>query len=285
MEDSIQFSIHKKPSKYGFWRQILAGLVSALLIIGFIFVIGYIIFSFQFTYFPVKGISMQPFINPNITVEDMNHGGDGIEDGVYVKRHADINYNDVVVIQKPNEDYTIIKRVIALEGDKISIQKRPVKDGQNEYRVIIKRKGASETAQPEVLQESYVKSYEEWSLQSSISWETNPEMGIVQYEGLFFNHYLNGGKPSEEKHVVAENGMLFYELGNHEVFYLGDNRSVSLDARVNGPCKTSDVIGVVKIIIRDIRAPERSGMLWWYKFTSVMDYIFGEIGDYFAWNY
>lgn len=31
-----------------------------------------------------------------------------------------------------------------------------------------------------------------------------------------------------------------------EIFYLGDNRQNSLDARINGPCKTSTVIGVVE---------------------------------------
>lgn len=36
-----------------------------------------------------------------------------------------------------------------------------------------------------------------------------------------------------------------YTLSYDEIFYLGDNRVNSTDARVNGPCKNSDVMGVV----------------------------------------
>lgn len=36
-----------------------------------------------------------------------------------------------------------------------------------------------------------------------------------------------------------------WELSDDEIFYLGDNRLNSADARVNGACKKSDVIGVV----------------------------------------
>ena len=36
-----------------------------------------------------------------------------------------------------------------------------------------------------------------------------------------------------------------WKLNEDEIFYLGDNRTNSADARVNGPCKQSDVVGVV----------------------------------------
>ena len=35
-------------------------------------------------------------------------------------------------------------------------------------------------------------------------------------------------------------------LEEDEIFYLGDNREVSADARINGPCKKENVIGIVE---------------------------------------
>jgi signal peptidase I len=35
-------------------------------------------------------------------------------------------------------------------------------------------------------------------------------------------------------------------LKEDEIFYLGDNRTVSEDARMHGPCKVDDVVGVVE---------------------------------------
>lgn len=40
-------------------------------------------------------------------------------------------------------------------------------------------------------------------------------------------------------------GYFKWELQADEIFYLGDNRINSSDARINGPCKNSDVISVV----------------------------------------
>ncbi len=37
-----------------------------------------------------------------------------------------------------------------------------------------------------------------------------------------------------------------YTLQEGEVFYLGDNREISLDSRINGVCKIADVVGVVE---------------------------------------
>ncbi len=37
-----------------------------------------------------------------------------------------------------------------------------------------------------------------------------------------------------------------YTLKDDEIFYLGDNRKLSFDARANGPCKVYDVVGVVE---------------------------------------
>ncbi|MDY6367275.1 MAG: signal peptidase I [Clostridia bacterium] len=66
--------------------------------------------------------------------------------------------------------------------------------------------------------------------------------------------YLNGEKLNESYLDEGQRTYVYeasfpvnrtYVLAEDEIFYLGDNRVNSSDARVNGPCKKSDVIGVV----------------------------------------
>lgn len=66
--------------------------------------------------------------------------------------------------------------------------------------------------------------------------------------------YRNGEKLEEDylddfqsTHPIGgEHGYQKWVLKEDEIFYLGDNRLNSTDSRVSGPCKTSDVIGVVE---------------------------------------
>ncbi len=53
--------------------------------------------------------------------------------------------------------------------------------------------------------------------------------------------YLASGVITEDR----DNGTKWV-LAEDEVFYLGDNRAVSDDSRTHGPCKQSDVVGVVE---------------------------------------
>ncbi len=71
--------------------------------------------------------------------------------------------------------------------------------------------------------------------------------------------YVNGQKKSEpyienkaitflrdDDGKVDKDKTLQYTLKEDEIYFLGDNRSVSNDARTTGPCKESDVVGVVE---------------------------------------
>lgn len=66
--------------------------------------------------------------------------------------------------------------------------------------------------------------------------------------------YLNGEKLEEDylddfqttKLNLGEYGYEKWVLQDNEIFYLGDNRLNSTDSRIAGPCKTSDVVGVVE---------------------------------------
>lgn len=66
--------------------------------------------------------------------------------------------------------------------------------------------------------------------------------------------YRNGEKLEEDYlddfqitfPLTGEHGYQKWTLKEDEIFYLGDNRINSTDSRVSGPCKTSDVVGVVE---------------------------------------
>lgn len=102
--------------------------------------------------------------------------------------YGKLKTGDVVIIEKPGEDYLIIKRVIAV--DKCTVE---IIDG-NVY------------VDGEKLIEPYV-------------------------DGAYTRPYY----PQKTK----------WELKDGEVFYLGDNRSVSADSRQNGPCDKSMIMGKV----------------------------------------
>ncbi len=65
------------------------------------------------------------------------------------------------------------------------------------------------------------------------------------------NLYVNGVQKDEPYLVRSgitepKNGVSRWVLKEDEIFFLGDNRLNSQDAREHGPCKKSDVVGVVE---------------------------------------
>ena len=94
----------------------------------FLVYVGIVFFAFSKYYegVAVKGRSMIPTYNKN-----------GGEDTVYVHK-SDYTYGDIVLID--TEDKTIIKRIIAMSGDKVE-----VKLFDNNYTVFVNGEALSET--------------------------------------------------------------------------------------------------------------------------------------------
>ena len=232
------------------------------------------IFYVIYKYYPVRGTSMQPTINPDIT-------STVVQDGVFAQYNSSIDYDDIIIIQLPNATNTIIKRVIAKEGDKVCIRRYP--EYNNEYRVSVIRNGTNTI---EVLEEDYINGYTDWSRNESY----NVDYGdyTVDYENAFYRTYLQGGEEDIHVSLVKEDDgcqYLYYQVMAHHIFYLGDNRAVSKDARANGTISESGVVGVVKIIVRNVVDADTGIALWWEKFKAVITYFFDEIGNFFAWSY
>ena len=116
----------------------------------------------------------------------------------------DVKRGDIVIIGGiEGKDYIIIKRVIAVGGEKVAIRNGKV------------------FINDEPLNEDYL------------------DDGVIT--DLRYAQDEAGNENTMKK--LLPKGLT---LGEDEIFYLGDNREVSADARANGPCKRENVIGVVE---------------------------------------
>lgn len=115
----------------------------------------------------------------------------------------DVKRGDIVIIDGIGKDYIIIKRVIAVGGEKVAIRNGKV------------------FINDEPLSEDYL------------------DDGVIT--DLRYAQDEEGNENTMKK--LLPKGLVLEE---DEIFYLGDNREVSADARINGPCKKENVIGIVE---------------------------------------
>ena len=97
-------------------------------------------FNVTFRFYTVSGTSMKPTLNPDVN-------GSGFQDGVYVSTNFDLDYGDIIVLYRPDDtehrQNTIIKRVIATEGDYVTIKMVDTSQGQR-YKVFVQRAGSDQ---------------------------------------------------------------------------------------------------------------------------------------------
>ena len=260
-------------------------------------------FDYNYSYVTIQGTSMQPTLNKNPV---LSGDGSSFQDAVYLKHTKDVDYGDIIVIQVPQENdesYSIIKRVIAKENDYITIVKLPIvmENGVTEwqYRVVRKIFGSSEV---EVLQEDYIKSYEEWSL-----WDGNGYLdtgmivnnevkytNLMEYEPSFFANYIENNECTKLKFAYSGNTYqaYFFKVGQdkfskecNQIFFMGDNRTGSTDARMTGTRGEDMIIGKVVKIIHDA-VNDRNLILninvSFNKVFSFFEIIWNEILSYFS---
>ena len=183
-------------------------------ILGTIFVVlCFLVIFFNLTheYHVISGASMTPTLNNHSTV-----------DGVFVSKIKGYGRGDILVVNKGvkdsnGQDIFVIKRLIALAGDKIT-----VKEINGEFRIVLIYAGENEQI---VLDEPYLDGY-------------------VQNASLYtkFNNTI-----LELNYTLDENG--FFTVPEGEIFLLGDNRLVSQDSSTYGTKSQSLVVGVVDYIV------------------------------------
>ncbi len=192
----------------------------------FIYVIFSLVFVNTYTYYEVQNTSMRPLLNDSST-----------NDGVYLNNFAEVEVGDVIIAINPEErTKTVIKRLMAVGGDKIAIT---FDNATTTY--VVKRIAKGHSSAYTVL-EPYITG-----------------QGMPQV----YNDFITLLTTTENKENIG--GIDYLVLEDDEIFYMGDNRVSSRDCIDYGPSKRADVIGRVDIIVKEQK----------YFIISIIKYLFG----------
>ncbi len=241
-------------------------------------------------FYAVKGVSMMPTLNCEISEEEILYDPEVQKisyDGVYVNTAVKAKLFDIVVVEYDNGD-SVIKRLMAQEGDYITIAKG--KTAQNEdcfyfYRI---PKGADlsvftdeEAKLDEVSGENgyCIRGYEDWY--KNKTGVSQPLKAITEnsgtnfYEYNFFQTFLSEyGNSAKYNYHVSENGLVYVQVPQGKCFFMGDNRGHSTDGRENGFCSEKNIVGTTEFIVENYNFVNR--------ILEVIKFYFGETQKFFA---
>ncbi len=243
-------------------------------------------FYSNFSYLTIFGTSMQNTLNPYPRkVTTQNGREESWQDGVYVRLSQNVDYGDIVIIQSDgiSAHDSIIKRVLGKEGDYITIAKIDVEGVEGgEYRFM--RVRADSGGVVEVLYEDYIRSYTEWTANEYHTGQITDANGIV-YERNFYNYYTLS-YPSKKFKVNELDGkeVTFFQVPENHIFFMGDNRANSTDARFIGTKSTDKILGYVVEIIRDGSNYEGNNDWWKNRFVGFAKICYKEVLRFFGAN-
>lgn len=204
---------------------------------------------------------MQPTLNNDIVTDYQ------ADDIVYVNKYKKGKKGDIIIIQ--TERNSIIKRVVATEGDKVSIF--VADDGY--YHVSIQY---ANTDEPIIVEEDYIKSYQEWRYTEQYT--NTITLNGVTYEEMFYSTFI--ASENYKEYVYELNGVYYIEVPKDKYFCLGDNRSVSADSRIKGFFDKKNIKGVAEIIVDDGATEAGSGIL--HKLSAIIGFYWQEIENSLA---
>lgn len=255
MNYNLQTSYYRDDEEDKISRKVFLSLALALAVVFIFFISVGFAMQAKYRFILVSGVSMQNTLNENPV-------GSG-QDGVYILLTHDVTYGDIIV-HKRSADTSVIKRVMAMEGDKICVARVKTADMEESQIRFMRVRRNSNTV--EILEEEYVKSYEKWD-----EYETrlNAEVDGVTY-GYSFYH-TNIKDKSTVTYNVEGVDYKFAVVPEGKIFFMGDNRAESVDCREKGPASFEDIEGRVVKIAHNV-----------FSFKNSPFYLFNYVGSYFS---
>ena len=189
---------------------ILKSLAHALLTLLIIFALMIIFFNSTHLVATVEKYSMEPNIHSGATC--------------YASTNTNFSYNDIVLAYAP-DNKKVIKRVVALGGDKIGFY---FNQTTNEYQTLLIKNNSNNIT---VLNEDYLTH-------------------TVKSEPAAINSFLSNNAPLAKQQYNSQD-VWFLQLAENEVFLLGDNRSNSVDSTEYGPLEKTDIFAKVDLVVNN----------------------------------
>ena len=249
-----------------------------VLIFFLIFFVWYTVFSVTHRYYIVEGASMQPYLNNGIPATDQSSS----KDAVYVNLNGKIDVYDVVVIEGVSKTSpSIIKRVVAEEGDFVSIAKSGnsfylyridaedmTLNENNEYTTLVSDENALVFENER--NTGYEIRYEDWNGVDERVYNG------VHYDYGFYSQFIQGyvNESDAYSYYVSSDNLIYVQVPENSTFCLGDNRAHSSDSRTYGFISYDNIVGDVEITVYNYSFVNR---VW-----EVIKYYYKQVEEFFA---
>lgn len=249
-----------------------------VLIFFLIFFIWYTVFSVTHRYYIVEGASMQPYLNASIAPTDTSSS----QDAVYVNLNGKIEVYDVVVIEGVSKTSpSIIKRVVAEEGDFVSIAKSGnsfflfridaedmTLNENNEYTTLVSDENALVFENER--NTGYEIRYDDWNGVDERVYNG------VHYDYGFYSQFIQGyvNESDAYSYYVSSDNLIYVQVPENSTFCLGDNRAHSSDSRTYGFISYDNIVGDVEITVYNYSFVNRV--------FEVIKYYYYQVEEFFA---
>ncbi len=254
-----------------------------------LFFAWYTVFITTHRFYAVKGVSMMPTLNTAITEEEILYDPDVQQisyDAVYVDKSTKPRLFDIVVVEYSKND-SVIKRLMATEGDYITIAKGQTESGDDcfyFYRIPYGTDLSTFTDEQAKLDEMSgqsgytIRGYEDWYLNKTGTSQPLQEIlttsGTKQYEYNFYNTFLEEFSAESDDFFVSEDGLVYVKVPQGQCFFMGDNRGHSTDGRENGFVSMDKIVGRAEFIVENYNFVNR--------LLEVVRFYFSEMQKFFA---
>ena len=252
-----------------------------------IFFAWYTVFITTHKFYAVKGVSMMPTLNGQITEEqlygDINSAQNESYDAVYIDKMTNPRIFDIIVVNKKASSDSVIKRLMAVGGDYITIAKGKTSTQADTfyfYRIPNGEELDSFTDEEAKVIEDGREGYNIYNDQSLWTHYSAPQTYMEKdsqaYEYNFYKTFLSnyGNDNARYNYHVSSNGLIYVQVPEGEVFYMGDNRAYSTDSRERGFCDAKYVEGRAEIILHNYGFGDR--------LIEVVKFYFKEMEKFFA---